>query len=252
MNKACDSKKIIVIIGDSLGAPRPWVGVYFKRTYAFQLDALLNNDYFVANYAVGGNTSSKCVKESFLRTNIKNSDISFAIIQLGIVDCAPRLLSNFDRILGGLSSRNRFFEPLFKNYVKIKSRHRYWFTKNFPKTLVPLHVFRSNYRRLIDEVISTNPVKKIFLIEVAYPGVSLIEKSFNIVGNINAYNNVLHQIALENPDIIEIIRIYEKTKIESSWIAADDGHHILPEAHDWIAIQLYDRIKLALKSLRES
>jgi len=251
MNSSQNDKKIVVVIGDSLGAPRPWVGVYLKRTYAFQLAALLKNDYFIANYAIGDNSSSKSVKESFLRAYVRNSDISYAVIQLGIVDCAPRLLSNFDRLIGGLSSRSKFLNFLFKKYVGLKSRHRLWLTKNFPRTLVPLPIFEYNYRLLINELISSNPIKNIFLLEVAYPGIFMLQKSFNILGNIKAYNDVIRRVAAENPCLIEVIGVFEQTKTRPDWITPEDGHHILPEAHDWIAQQLHGRIKLALHSVCE-
>lgn len=237
---------VVVIIGDSLGAPRPWVGVNLKRTYAVQLAAFLGGEFFVANYSTGDNSSSRSVKESFLRTYINNADISYAVIQLGIVDCAPRLLSNFERVIGAVAARSRFFNLFFKRYVSLKSRHRYWLTKHFPKTLVPLPTFETNYRRLINELISTNPIRNIYVLDVAYPGSFLLDKSFNILGNINAYNDAISRVAAEYADVIEVISIFEQTKANTGWITPEDGHHILPEAHDWIARQLKDRIELVM------
>jgi hypothetical protein len=239
-------QEIVAIIGDSLGAPRPWLGVHLKRTYALQLAAFLGGEFFVANFSASDNSSARSVKESFLRTYVRNSDISYAVIQLGIVDCAPRLLSSFERLLGAVAARSRLFNFFFKRYVSLKSRHRYWLTQHFPKTLVPLSAFESNYRRLINELISTNPVRKIYLLEVAYPGKILLEKSFNILGNINAYNDAIHRVAAEHPELIEVVGVFEKTKANPGWITPDDGHHILPDAHDWIALQLREKIKSAL------
>lgn len=239
-------QEIIVIIGDSLGAPRPWVGVNLKRTYALQLAAFLGGDFFVANFSASDNSSARSVKESFLRTYIRNADISYAVIHLGIVDCAPRLLSSFERLMGAVAARSRFFNFFFKHYVSMKSRHRYWLTKHFPKTLVTLPTFEANYRRLINELISTNPVRNIYLLDVAYPGSVLLEKSFNILGNINAYNDVMRRIAAEHPKLVEVVSVFEQTKTNPGWITPEDGHHINPDAHDWIARQLRDRIKRTL------
>jgi hypothetical protein len=236
-------QELVVIIGDSLGAPRPWVGIDLKRTYALQLAKLLGGDFFVANFSASDNSSVRSVKESFLRTYIRKADISYAVIHLGIVDCAPRLLSSFERLIGKVAAHSRFFNFFFKHYVSTKSRHRYWLTKHFPKTLVPLPIFEANYRRLINELISTNPIRSIYLLDVAYPGSVLLEKSFNILGNINAYNNVIHQIAAEYPELVEVVSVFEQTKANSGWITQEDGHHIRPDAHDWIAQQLQARIK---------
>lgn len=243
MQKDEKKQNIIIVIGDSLGAPRPWVGVTLKNTYAFKLSKLLGPNYFVANYSVSANSTKKFVKESFLRTYIRNSDISYVIIQVGIVDCAPRLLSSFDRLLAGIASRVTFLSFAFNKYIGIKSKHRYWLTKNFPKTLVSLPEFEINYRRLINELIAGNPIKKIYILEVAYPGVSLIERSYNIIENIKAYNKVLHRIKNDYLDKIEIIRFYDKIKLNQEWITVDDGHHIVSDAHDWIARELYSNIE---------
>ncbi len=243
MNALNSEKKIIAVIGDSLGAPRPWVGVSLKSTYAYQLSTLLGSEFYVVNYSASDNSSSHFIKESFLRTYISKADIAYAIIQVGIVDCAPRLLSNFDRLIGGLSSRVVFLSYLFKKYIALKSRHRHWITKNFPRTLVPLPEYEKNYQRLIDELINTNPIKKIFLIEIAYPGNWLRDRSFNIVNNVNEYNDAIHRIALNNSKLIDVVKFNEQSRINSGWVVPQDGHHILPDAHDWIARNIYSRIK---------
>jgi lysophospholipase L1-like esterase len=240
------TQEVVIIIGDSLGAPRPWVGVGLKRTYALQLAAFLGGKFFVANYSAGDNSTTRSLKESFLRTYVRSSNISYAVIQLGIVDCAPRLLSNFERLLGGVAARSQFFNIFYKRYVSLKSRHRFWLTKHFPRTLVSLSDFEANYRRLIDEVVSTNPVNKIYLLDIAYPGVILLEKSYNILGNIHAYNEAIQRVAAEHPTLIEIISIFQQTSANRDWITPEDGHHILPNAHDWIARELHERIKLTL------
>jgi hypothetical protein len=183
------------------------------------------------------------VKKSFLRTYITGSDLSYAVIQLGIVDCAPRLLTDFDRCLAAIAARSRLFDLFFKPYVNLKSRHRYWITKNFPKTLVPLHLFEASYQALVDELIKTNAIKKIYLLDIAYPGDYLIQRSFNIIENVKNYNNVIQRIAQERPALVETISIFEQTKANLSWITVEDGHHLMPEAHDWIAQQLHIRIQ---------
>jgi lysophospholipase L1-like esterase len=239
-------QEIVVIIGDSLGAPRPWVGVDLKRTYALQLAAFLGGEFFVANFSASDNSSARSVNESFLRTYIRKADISYAVIHLGIVDCAPRLLSSFERLMGAVAARSRFFNFFFKRYVSLKSRYRFWLTKRFPRTLVPLPTFEANYRCLINELISTNPIRNIYLLDVAYPGGVLLEKSFNILGNINAYNDAIRRVAAEHPALIEVVSVFEQTRANPGWITPEDGHHILPDAHDWIARQLQEKIKLAL------
>src|SRR6202008_2527011 len=110
------------------------------------------SDYYVVNWGVAENSSRRATSEGFLRTYIRGSSASFAIIQLGIVDCAPRLMSAAERLMGGIAARIPFLRRVYRLYVKVKAKHRYRFTRWFPKTLVPVGEYRCNIGRLVDEL----------------------------------------------------------------------------------------------------
>jgi lysophospholipase L1-like esterase len=234
--------RTIIVVGDSLACPRPWEGINLQSTYAFQLHAKLDGNNFIANYGASDNSSSKAIKESFLRTYVRAADADYAIVQLGIVDCAPRLLGAFERAIGYFASRIALFRPLFKIYIKLKSQYRYPLTRIFPQTLVSINEFEANYRILLTELLEHNPIKKIFLINIAYPGTILLERSFNILENIKAYNNVISKFGQNFPEKIEIVDLYRKTETRNDWITPDDGHHIYSPAHAWIAAVISENI----------
>lgn len=230
--------RTILVIGDSLACPRPWEGVDLHSTYAFLLDAQLGGANFVANYGAGDNSSVRAIKESFLRTYIRAAGADYAVVQLGIVDCAPRLLGNFERAIGFIANRVSLFKPVFNAYVKIKSRYRYQLTKLFPNTLVPKGLFEASYRILLTELIESNPIKKILLINIAYPGEVLVERSYNILGNIKAYNSVISSFVDDFPGRVEVVDLFASTEINRNWITPNDGHHIFSPAHEWVAAEL--------------
>jgi lysophospholipase L1-like esterase len=232
--------RTVIIVGDSLGAPRPWEGVGLQSTYAFQLGRKLGGDNFIANYSASDNSTARSIKESFLRTYVRAASANYAVVHLGIVDCAPRLLSSFERAIGFVANRVAPFRPLFRAYVKLKSHYRFDLTRLFPRTLVPKEQFESNYRKLLSEIIEHNPIDKIFLINIAYPGAVLTERSYNILGNIEAYNAVIESFHSEFPGKIEIVDIFSKTAEQRDWITPDDGHHIYSPAHAWIADSISD------------
>ncbi len=238
-------REVVIVVGDSVGAPRPWVGVNLKRTYAFQLNQQLGCEYYVVNYCESNNSTENSIKEGFLRTYLRASDASFAVIQLGIVDCAPRLMSPFERFLGALAARWSPAQRLFAYYVRKKAKYRYAFTKWFPKTLVPIERYEDNYRKLLGELFNNNPIKKAYLVNIAYPGDVLISRSYNILGNIRDYNSVLERLASEFSDRVELIDIYGVTEEKRHWITPDDGHHLVGDAHDWIACAIAQRIAQA-------
>jgi acyl-CoA thioesterase I len=235
--------RVVLIIGDSLACPRPWIGVDLTSTYGYLLYQELAGRYFVANFAEGDNSTRRSIRKAFIRTFVEQGSASYAIIQLGIVDCAPRLLTNFERILGAIAVRTHFLNQLFTLYIQIKSRYRYSLTRIFPKTLISVKEFEANYRTLLLEVIANNPVKKIFLVGIVCPGQVLREKSYGIDANIDEYNKRLKSLCDEMPNILEYIDLHLVTKENPEWITADDGHHIHREAHDWIAKNIGDRIR---------
>lgn len=232
--------RTVIIVGDSLGAPRPWEGVGLQSTYAFLLGRKLGGDNFIANYSASDNSTARSIKESFVRTYVRAASANYAVVHLGIVDCAPRLLSSFERAIGFVANRVAPFRPVFRAYVRLKSHYRYDLTRLFPRTLVPKEQFESNYRKLLSEIIEHNPIEKIFLINIAYPGAVLTERSYNILGNIEAYNAVIASFRSEFPGKIEIVDIFSKTAEQRDWITPDDGHHIFPPAHAWIADSISD------------
>ena len=224
----------VLIVGDSLACPRPWEGVDLGSTYGYLIGTRLPAGY-VANHGASDNSSARAIKEGFLRTHLRAAGADFAIVQLGIVDCAPRLLGGFERLVGFAANRVRPLRGPFNAYVKFKSRHRLRLTRWFPKTLVPIDAFAVNYRTLIEEVLSSNPVRKIFLINIAYPGAIMTERSYNILGNVTAYNAEIAKLAAAYPGKVEIVDLFKATEARRDWITVADGHHITAEAHAWLA-----------------
>lgn len=227
--------QIVLVIGDSLACPRPWEGVGLRETYAYRLQEKLRSEYYVVNWAAGDNSSNRAASESFLRNFVRASDASYCIVQLGIVDCAPRLMSTMERVVIGITNRLPGMKAVNAAYIKFKARHRYKLTRWFPKTQVTLDQYRINMERLVDELLSLPEMKKVLLINTANAGHFLAEKSFGIDRNIRLFNEALLAIANEKPERVVIVDLYERTKEHPEWITSSDGHHILPTAHMWLA-----------------
>ena len=85
--------KIINIIGDSLSMLREENNVLFKDTYGFILAKSLANKFHVVNNSKRANTvKNQCITQYFY-DELVFLKANYTIIQLGIVDCAPRLIS---------------------------------------------------------------------------------------------------------------------------------------------------------------
>jgi len=238
--------KNLLILGDSLSCPRPWEGVGGFDTYAYITQRLLQNRIYVQNLAYSDRCTADYLTESFIKTYIKSANASYIVMQLGIVDCAPRLLTTFERAIGFLARKLTITRSLFSVYIRWKSKHRLFFTKWFPLTRVDLIDYEINVRNLIKVTSEYNSLETFYIVNIAYPGEFLASRSYGILENITRYNQVLYEIAKEshfNLGKIEIIDLFSATKLNRNWVTSEDGHHITSEAHLWIAEQILCTIK---------
>lgn len=234
--------KNLIILGDSLSCPRPWEGIGSTNTYSSIIQQELKGAVHVHNLAYGDRCSADYVAESFVKTYVKAANASYVVLQLGIVDCAPRLLTTLERVIGYLARKSRFSSYVFNYYIRWKSKHRMFFTKWFPMTRVKINTYEYNMKRIVDYFLENNDVESFFVINIAYPGESLISKSFGIVENIEKYNSALHTISMTYKGKVELIDLYSETRTNKNWITIDDGHHIKPVAHSWIAESILGKI----------
>ncbi len=134
------------------------------------------------------------------------------IIQLGIVDCAPRLLNKYDRVIIKILPK-----ILRKPYIEIVKLIR---TRNINNTLVPFDIFKSNLDIYIKRAQELGV--KIVFISISVPEKKMLEKNKEIISNVTRYNKYYSE--LEN--------IYSFIKVTSPLIASDydkniyeDGYH---------------------------
>ena len=110
-----------------------------------------------------------------------------AIIQLGIVDCAPRLLNRLDKVIIKLLPQK--ITPLYIGLLK-KIRKR-----NINNTAVSFEKFKSN---LLDYINRAQIIKtKVIFIEISIPDKRMINKNKDIINNVNKFNNYYRSLTSE-------------------------------------------------------
>ncbi len=220
-----------------MGCVRTSDQIYLKDTYSYKLQQHLPFGNYVINWSAGSN-SSRSIRSKSVLTNLLTSEPAFVIIQVGIVDCAPRLLSTVERFVVGLMIRIPILGVFARMYISFKSHYRIHLTKIFKRTCVPLVEYRDNMRFVIESILQTKRIEKVAIINIASPGDYLISRSYGICNNIKLYNSIIDEIANAQKENILVVNLHEITERNPSWINQSDGHHITAEAHDWIAKQL--------------
>lgn len=110
------------------------------------------------------------------------------ILQLGIVDCAPRLLYEFERKIIGQLPQN-----ILERYLYIVKKLR---ERNLNNTFVSPEKFTTNLREYLHRC-AVLEVKKVIYIGICYPDNTMIEKNPTIGESVNYFNKIILQLADE-------------------------------------------------------
>lgn len=216
------SKQRIVILADSLGMPRPDEGVNYEDSYAGIIAENSNNN--VLCRAKRANDTKTQTQAQNLLDDVAFLKPNLCIIQLGIVDCAPRIFTkNEARALS-------LFPNKIRNFItKFGSKNRHRITKFRQICYVPAKKFESNYNILIKNILATG--SRIILINIVDTSDTNNEKSFDFQNKITAYNQTIQKLATEHS--IDLIDINNFTNS-----LLEDGIHINASAHAYIANEL--------------
>lgn len=220
----------IVILGDSLALQRPWEGIDEKDTYAYKL----TNHGVIENKSRYANTSFKQLKK--IKSDVSDTKSDIFVIQLGIVDCCPRIFTYHQQRF--LSLLNIFLPKLVKYYTTKKSENRYEKTKKRKIIFTTQDQYRNNLKKIIDTILLYNKPKKILLVNIAYPSESLEEKNYDVQNQIIQYNNILSELQNE---LISVIDIYSFTKNEPDSLLGDE--HISTKGHNYIVNSIKDYLE---------
>lgn len=224
----------MTVLGDSLALVRPEDGITEKDLYPYKIQVQLNGDIYVNSKAIKNNSSAIENSISGLVYHQQVGCSSYVILGLGIVDCSPRLFSKRIKIFLECMTKFPIIQKFAYAYIKYKSQNRLLLTCKKQMTETSLGEYKKNMKNIIETIKLYNPIEKIFLLTIAFPGPYLTERSWGIKENIEAFNAVLYELANAEKTLIEIIDVYSFTAKHPEYILSD-GHHISVEVHDYIA-----------------
>lgn len=216
-------RKLILCIGDSLGLPR--VELKYKRTWFHLL-----NEQFMPSYELIPLFKYGMTTDDLFH---KNGDViglnyyaDYIIIQLGIVDCAPRYIKD-SSIQARIISK---FPKVISSFIwkKIKAKGR---KKEYAK--VSIEKFKSNMQNFYSRIIR-NGTQKVFLLSIAKPTQAFIINNPKIEEAVNSFNNTLEELTYENKNLFLVKELESKPEYY-----IEDGYHL--NGHG--AMELFNRVK---------
>lgn len=232
-NNKFKRKISILIIDDSKGKQFNGINTTYVEELKKELDfkpfkfdlKIIAKDYYTTFDAIQEINSLKN------KLNIKNPD--FLIINLGINDCSPRLLTKkwCDRLMM-LPKPIAFF---IRKYI-IRKYKPFWFNLFGSRLIVSADEFKSN----IELLCNTLKPKKVILMNIAPANNKLESKLPSINKNINEFNLNMSLLAKEKDYIVlNIYKLIDNNGREKSTI---DGVHYFEETCKTIAEKLKELI----------
>ncbi|MDP5028535.1 MAG: hypothetical protein NWQ14_09955 [Flavobacterium sp.] len=202
--------KIVLCNGDSLGMPRE--SVLFEDTWFFKLSNNLPKEkFYCINNFRRANTTNALASKDFL----ENYNPNIIIVQLGIVDCAPRIYNTNSIIIKIINRLPIFFKDFFwlisKKYKK----------RSQENAEVTLYKFKKNIEDFVERC-KVLGVDRCIFIKIQIPGQVMIKKNPEIIESITQYNKVYDEFEA----LYSFVKVLNPLSEGNENWYIDDGYHV--------------------------
>ncbi|MBK7666229.1 MAG: SGNH/GDSL hydrolase family protein [Sphingobacteriaceae bacterium] len=235
----------IALYGDSIACARQGVVESFQR-YIALVDVFVRtkdlNYIEIRDNAIGGATLPE-LYNLYLKDNTYFSlPGDLLIIQSGIVDCAPRPIS--DSLRSKISKLPKLIRNLAISYLHRNRRRLILKGKGYVRT--NKIVFKNTLEKFLQHAASN--YKTVIVVNICPTTPHFDKHSPGLSDSIALYNNIIdntvEKLNVNNVFVLDIYnRVFrEKGKI-TEYIVEADGHHIHPITHKIISEEIIEKCK---------
>ena len=207
----------ILVIGDSLAAQRPeddleeserWPQLFAKKTGAT-----------IINLSKGFSTTQRLIEKSTMETA---ATASASVIQLGVVDCAPRRFKRWE------------MQIIYKLPKKWQTKTISYFKKRRIQSLNKCYVSPSDFKENISQFVSAlnTPV---YYVQILPASITFKTVNPQIEAAIRQYNSILSELEVQFPNL----KVIETPENEVEKITLDDGYHLNRLGHIEVSNKLF-------------
>jgi len=234
-----DNQLHIRFYADSLGLPRGEEILNDQRYISLLCNhwkEKTNSELFLLDRARGNHKIREILK--WLNEDIRyfGNKAEFIILQVGIVDCAPRPIPNYLRnIISRLPRVLRSFAINFLHNNRARIQNfgiKYYYTST--------EDFKELYSQFVES--ASKCAKKVFLVNIAPTNKKTENKSPGLSESIVKYNDIIKEIVGnhkgENVYYVDIYSEIKKHNNIDKYITIEDGHHITIEGHELYAKEI--------------
>jgi len=210
-----------LILGDSLGAPRPHRGQKLDATWPVLLKKIFPQ-IDIWQRCRAGSMSNEVRKEYNLFSDSIDA-FGILVIQVGIGDCCPRpypLCMEQFILTYGLSRLHKRLNALYPLLLRFRAKQ--WISS---KTFV------DNIRFMIDTTRQRNPSAVICVVKIGTPCCDFVKKVRNVVTCAAAYNIALEKLCRSYDATENITFVDPYAGLAPEELFLSDGHHLTQLGH---------------------
>lgn len=232
MDRTADND-LLLIQGDSL--PLPNETVPYRRTWPGLLRREIGDIVDVVNRSSSEKTTDDLSSSDRVhhRRELEYYEPRYVILQIGLVDCAPRYFSRFGKeILDLLPSETS--SALF--FVAKKLRQR-----STRRAYVSKRSFRENIEQYLRRASKIGDLKQVVFVEILTASEKYKKKNPNVDESIQDYNEIINAVT-DSFDFASIVSPLADSQEEEQQLVDEmtlgDGYHLNSEGHT----RMYDRL----------
>lgn len=229
---------LIRIYGDSISLPRYTQGIDLLDTWPEKLRKMFEEysggNVSIFNRSLGGGSIKEIFKIYSRDAGYFDGSNSTVIFFLGIVDCAPRPIPKWTRMLVGKlpwARRQMIVKFLHNNRSRIQKIKYYNITSK--------QKFKSLYEKMVE--LAGAQGNQVLLVSIGPVSDNMKRHSFGLEKEINAYNNIIKNICASH-DNAKMIAIQDNllykeycSKYQDSEIFLNDAHHYTNLGNEMVA-----------------
>lgn len=238
----------LLIAGDSLSMSRHIDGITFDQTYAV-LTQRAHPSALVINGSERANSSRRIGSDDYMDEYLRPLAPEHVIVQIGVVDCTPRIFTYLERRVLGLMQRTPLLRGISVAIIRAASRNRAAITQRRNITAVPLDEFERHLRTFIAEARRIRGECRVALVNIACPSDTFLSRNPSALELVECYNAALDSIAVEYGCGIVDLFAFTRSHPES---LLPDGYHINAMAHQFLHEALMAHLVSAKPNLRRT
>lgn len=228
--------EIVLIQGDSLPLPRE--SVQYTETWPGRLRASLDIEH-VANLSASEKTIADVNIDhpNFSERELELYRPSTVILQIGIVDCAPRYLTQTQKQLVDLLPKNIFSKGVRHMVKKLR-------TRSHQRAYVSRSEFRRHVQQYVQRCLEID-VDQVLIIKIMSAGEKYLSRNKRVGEAISEYNERLSAVASEYQEVTAFrpladTKDQEKDIVDSHTLP--DGFHLNATGHELLFERLMQRL----------